>query len=105
MPFNRENAKEMGQRGVQARRLKAEQRATFSADARAREVLASNAEALARELLNAALGRGDYAGELKPRDRMQAVIKALEWGIGRPIPASPPEEPGIPDDNAGIEVV
>ena len=101
MPFDRENAKEMGQRGAEARRQKAKQRAEISADARAREVLASNAEALARELLNAALGRGDYAEELKPRDRMQAVIKALEWGIGRPTPASPPEEPPVRD--IGIE--
>ena len=105
MVFDHENAKEMGQRGVQARRQKAEQRAAISADARAREVLASNAEALARELLNAALGRGDYAGELKPRDRMQAVIKALEWGIGRPIPANPPQETTQTEDDAGIEFV
>jgi hypothetical protein len=100
--FTAENAKEMGQRGVEARRQKAEQRASMTADARAREVLASNAEALARELLNAALGRGDYAGELKGRDRMHAVIKALEWGIGRPVPASPPEEPRIPDEDVGL---
>lgn len=82
----------------------AEQRAAMSAEARARDVLASNAEALARELLNA-LGRGDYAGELKPRDRMQAVIKALEWGIGRPTPASPPEEPPITDEDIGISII
>jgi hypothetical protein len=100
--FTPENAKEMAQRGVEARRQKAERRAAISADARAREVLASNAEALARELLNAALGRGDYAGALKPRDRMQAVIKALEWGIGRPIPASPPEEAPIPEEDVGL---
>jgi hypothetical protein len=105
MPFNHGNASEMGRRGVQARRQKAEQRAVMSADARAREVLASNAEALARELLNAALGKGDYAGELKPRDRMQAVIKALEWGIGRPTPASPPEEPRMPDEEVGIKII
>lgn len=50
------------------------------------EVLAENAEAPARELLNAGVGtettHGDYAGELKPRDGMHAVIKALESGIG-----------------------
>jgi hypothetical protein len=102
MGFTAENAKEMGQRGVEARRQKAEERASMTADARAREVLASNAEALARELLNAALGRGDYAGELKARDRMHAVIKALEWGIGRPTPASPPEEPLILDEDVGL---
>jgi hypothetical protein len=75
---------------------------TVRADSRAREVLASHAEALAKELLNAALGKGAYGGELKPRERLQAVIKALEWGIGRPVPAAPAEEPPSDDDEIGL---
>jgi hypothetical protein len=90
--FNSENAREMAERALEARRKNAELRATVTADVRAREVLASHAEALAKELLSAALGKGDYAGHLKPKERLQAVIKALEWGIGRPIPATQPEE-------------
>lgn len=105
MPFTSDNAPEMGRRGVQARRENADRRAALSADARAREVLASSAEALARELLNAALGRGHYAEDLKPKDRLQAVIKALEWGVGRPIPANPPQETSQTEDDAGIELV
>jgi hypothetical protein len=85
--FTTENAKEMARRAVDARLKNAELRAAVTADARAREVLASHAEALAKELLRAALGKGDYAGQLKPRERLHAVIKALEWGIGRPRPA------------------
>ena len=105
MPFTSDNAQEMGRRGVQARRENAGRRAALGADTRAREVLASSAEALARELLNAALGRGNYAEDLKPKDRLQAVIKALEWGVGRPIPANPPQETTQTEDDAGIELV
>jgi hypothetical protein len=103
--FNSENAKEMAQRAADARRKNAEWRAAVAADVRARDVLATHAEALAKELLSAALGKGDYAGELKPKERLQAVIKALEWGIGRPIPSTQREEqPAETDDEPGIIV-
>jgi hypothetical protein len=101
--FNSENAKEMAQRALEARRKNAERRAAVASDIRARDILATHAEALAKELLSAALGKGDYAGELKPKERLQAVIKALEWGIGRPIPATQPEEqPAESDEEPGI---
>jgi hypothetical protein len=103
MAFNSDNAKEMAQRAAEARKKNAESRAAVAADVRARDVLATHAEALAKELLSAALGKGDYAGQLKPKERLQAVIKALEWGIGRPIPATQPEErPAESDDEPGI---
>ena len=92
MAFTKETAKEASQRGVQARRERATQRAEMQADVRAKDVLASSAEALAKELVHAALGRGEYA-TLAPRERLQATIKGLEWAIGRPGPPAPPEQP------------
>jgi hypothetical protein len=45
------------------------------------------AEDLVSELLDAAKGRGDYSG-LSPADRLKATIKALEYSVGRPVPAT-----------------
>jgi hypothetical protein len=92
VPFTKETAREMSRRGVEARRENAARRAEMRADVRAKEILASSAEALAKELVNAALGRGEYT-TLAPRERFQATLKALEWGIGRPGPAARLKEP------------
>jgi hypothetical protein len=62
----------------------------------------SRSSRISKELLNAALGRGDYAEQLKPRERLQAVIKALEWGIGRPIPQVPSAGELPQDDDVGL---
>ena len=101
MPFTTENAKEMSQRGVQARRERAARRVELQADARAKDTFACSAEALAKELVNAALGRGEYA-KLKPGERLQATIKALEWGIGRPGPAVQPKK--AIEEGAGLVI-
>ena len=78
MAFTSENAAEMAQLAAKARRENAERRAEVAANARVKEFLASHADELAKELLNAALGKGDYSRELKPKERLQAVIKELE---------------------------
>ena len=66
--------------------------------------MASSVEALAKELVNAALGRGDYIGELKASERLHAVIKALEWGVGRPVPMIRPEETGKTEEPYGLTI-
>jgi len=58
-------------------------RAELSPEERAAEAARTAAPELIRELLNAALGKGDFEG-LKGEDRLKALTRALEYGIGRP---------------------
>jgi len=56
---------------------------TLSPEERASEAARTAAPELIKELLDAALGRGDFEG-LKGEDRLKALTRALEYGIGRP---------------------
>jgi hypothetical protein len=65
----------------------------LSPEERAAEAARTAAPELIKELLDAALGRGDF-GAIKPEDRLKALTRALEYGIGRPGVAR--REDGIP---------
>jgi hypothetical protein len=58
-------------------------RRTLSPEERASEAARTAAPELIRELLDAALGKGDFEA-IKPEDRLKALTRALEYGIGRP---------------------
>jgi len=70
---------EAAARSAEVRRRKAD----LSPEERAAEAARTAAPELIKELLDAALGRGDFAG-LKGEDRLKALTRALEYGIGRP---------------------
>ena len=74
-----EIARAASAKGVEA---KARRRAA-SPDARALELIRSNVDKLTRELLDAALRKGDFV-DLKPSERLKALQRALEYGLGRP---------------------
>ena len=65
---------------ARARQLK------LSPEERAVEAVRSKAPDLMRELLAAAMGAGDFEG-IKAETRVSAILRALEYGIGRPAPA------------------
>lgn len=82
MAFTKENAGEYARQAVAARtqkRTKSPQEIFDAAQAK-----------LAGQLVDAAMGRGDFA-ELPAKERLQATIKALEFGIGRPTQQKPQE--------------
>jgi hypothetical protein len=100
--FTKENAKELGALGGTTSGGVRRARKRLRADLRAREVLASRAEELARELLKAALGQGPYA-HLDAKDRAGFVVKALEYGVGRPRQVDPAPEPIEERESAGLK--
>jgi hypothetical protein len=67
----------------------------LSPEERAAEAARTAAPELVKELLDAALGRGDFK-TIKPEDRLKALTRALEYGIGRPGVAR--REDGTPTD-------
>jgi hypothetical protein len=71
--------REAAERSHEVRRRKAE----LSPEERAAEAARTAAPELIKELLDAALGKGDFVG-LKGEDRLKALTRALEYGIGRP---------------------
>lgn len=81
-----EQAREMGRRGGRA-----SGKARRTAEAIARAKLARESPKLAEELLKAARGEPPY-DKLDPKDRLNAVLRALEHGIGR-APQAKVEEP------------
>jgi hypothetical protein len=83
-------------KGVEARRRKA----AMSPQERALDAISSKLGDLTRELLNAALGVGDFE-ELKPETRVAALKTLMEYGLGKPTAqakvdpeADPEREPG-----------
>lgn len=60
----------------------------MSPEERALEAIASRLDKLTSELLDAALGEGDFT-ELKPETRLTAVLRAMEWKLGKPATVKP----------------
>ncbi len=86
-----------------AGRKSAEARArrSQSPEDRAQAAIQAKLGVLVRELLDAALGEGDFA-ELKPTDRLKALQTALAYGLGRPGAAKPTDEAPEPPSAAAL---
>lgn len=79
-----ERNRRAGKRSGEVRRAKAELRE----DLKARMLFVEAAEELAREMLDAAMGRGVYAA-LDPKERAGLLKTCLEYAVGRPRPQDP----------------
>lgn len=90
--FTSESAAEAGKRSGEARR----RRASLSPEERAREAIAAKSDRLVAELVNAALGEGDFV-ELKLETRVSALTRLLEWQLGRPASVKPKESEEAPE--------
>jgi len=77
-----EIAREAAYRSAAVRRAKRDSRPP-SPEARALELIRSSVDKLTAALLDAALGKGDFV-DLKPSERLKALQRALEYGLGRP---------------------
>lgn len=80
------------EKATAAAKARNERLAQMTDTERAQALIQSKLSPLTRQLLDAALGRKDFAS-LDPKERLAATIRALEWGIGRPIPMSPVKPP------------
>lgn len=100
MPWTPEQAREMGRKGGQRSGV-----TRRSGEQLARARLAREAPKLAEELLKAARGEPPY-DKLDPRDRLNAVMRALEHGIGRPGTVRPDDGREKPreEDRPGLVV-
>lgn len=91
-----ESARKAGAAGNETKRRRKE----MTPAQRAREDIQSKVPALLKELLQAAEGKGDF-DKLSPAMRLRAIMRALEYGIGRPAPVSGKAkvpDPGDPED-------
>lgn len=91
--FTSESAREAGRKSAAARK----RRAAMTPEERARDSIARRSDDLVKELLEAALGEGDFA-ELKLETRVTALTRLLEWQLGRPAAVKPKEDPDSPED-------
>ena len=91
VPFNTESAREAGLRSAEARK----RRASLSVEERAFDAIGSKLSQLTNELINAALGKGDFE-DLKLETRVTALTRLLEWRLGRPASVKP--EKGEPEE-------
>lgn len=95
-----------GRKGGKASAEAKKRKKELSADLRFRAKLEEESEELGARLLDAAFGRGDFAG-LDLKDQLGALKLALEHGVGRPRPATAKTEPEAEDEPAeglGFEV-
>jgi hypothetical protein len=70
---------------------------------RAFDAIGSKLDSLTNELIDAALGRGDFEG-LKLETRVTALQRLMEWRLGKPASIKPKEEPDQPEHPAGDEL-
>lgn len=80
-PWNPQSAREAGLKSAAKR---AERKPP-------QEIFQEAQSELANELVKAAMGRGKFS-DLAPGQRLNAIIKALEFGIGRPAAQKAAEE-------------
>ena len=100
MTFDTESAKEGQRRGVETKK----RRKTMSPEERALEAIGADLGRLANELLDAAHGKGDFE-DLKPETRLSAVLRALEWKLGKaPTAKLPPPKPETQEVPTGEEL-
>ena len=95
----RETGRQGGLKSAETRRAKAAMRA----DLKARQKFVDAAEEVAQELLDAALGKGRWAGNgkgplLDAKERAGLLKTCLEYGVGRPRPQDPMSVDEGPDD-------
>ena len=99
---DREAAVEAGRKGG-LRRQELARLQREDPEAWARVTFAAERAALSKELLDAALGRGEWH-DLPLEKRLTALTKALEYAIGRPTPRKDPEEKPAQDDSHGLTI-
>lgn len=93
--WDAETAAEAGRRSGEVRRRKAQ----LSPEERVFNAIDKKSDKLVSELIDAALGDGDFA-ELKLETRVTALTRLLEWRIGKPKSAAPKESkegPAVPE--------
>lgn len=102
-----EQAREMGKKGgkksAHTRAIRAAEKAALDASQSARDTFQQRAEDLAKVLIDAALGRGDFA-QLAPKDRAGFAVRALEYGVGRPRPMTEEPPPSAPEPGLHFEL-
>lgn len=91
--WDSESAAEAGRKSGEARRRKAE----MSPEERALDAIGLKLYDLTHELIDAALGQGDFEA-LKLETRVTALQRLMEWRLGRPAAVKPKEEesPAVP---------
>ncbi len=89
--WDSEAAAEAGRKSGEARRRKAQ----MSPEDRALDAIGTRLGDLTSELIDAALGQGDFA-ELKLETRVTALQRLMEWRLGRPAAVKPKEDSDSP---------
>ena len=98
--FDAATAAEAGRRSGEARRRSRD----LTPEDRAQDAISAALGRLTSELINAALGRGDFE-DLKLDTRVTALLRLIEWKLGRPAAAKPKEEavvPTVPEDGDAL---
>lgn len=85
--WDSETAAEAGRKSGEARRRKS----TMSPEERALDAIGSKLSDLTSELIDAALGKGDFT-DLKLETRVTALQRLMEWRLGRPASVKPKED-------------
>lgn len=99
MPLTPEQAREYGKIGAEVSKAVRKIRRKDT-ETRAKEILQKKAPVLARELLKVALDQEAY--DIPDKLRVAAMLKALEWGIGRPVASKSSQEEQ--EQSRGIEI-
>ena|ERR1044071_1540182 len=86
-PWDSKTARLAAEKSVEARQRKS----NMTPEERAIQAISGSVDKLAKELVQAALGQGDFA-DLKLELRVAALKTALEYGLGKPTTRAVPDD-------------
>ena len=101
MPWTAEEAAAFAKKGGDARAAQAKLRRDQSPEERAKAAISGSVENVAKELMQAALGVGDFI-DLSAKDRLPAILRLLEYGLGKPSAMAPRDDTDPDKPEAGI---
>lgn len=101
MPWTPEEAAAYAKKGGEARAAQAKLRREHTPEERAKAAISGKMEEVTKELLQAALGSGDFEN-LSAKDRLPAILRVLEYGLGKPSAMAPRDDTDPDKPEAGI---
>ena len=101
MPWTPEEAAAFAKKGGEARAAQAKLRRGQTPEERAKAAISGSVENVTKELMQAALGVGDFIN-LSAKDRLPAILRVLEYGLGKPSAMAPRDEADSDKPEPGV---
>jgi hypothetical protein len=103
MPWTPEEARAAASQGGKQKGINAQRRREMTPQERAMDALRNKSDKIADELVDAALGQGDFE-QLDLKTRAQLLVRIQEWLVGKPAVLKTVDKPEEPEEPDGLAI-